>query len=435
MIPQFVGLLHLLALLTPSALWAAPAPYRAQSWQDISKNGLPIRVRLSEGSSVVTLRGFDLQIRQGIAHQLTHTVDPARALEFRCQEGRIRATPIDAETKNETQDLQEPVSIRAQSGFVHFKNRPYREEIRIYSVGSLCEVVNNVELEDYLDGLVNAEFSSRWSEEAVSAQVVAARTYALYQIRWAREKNPSQHYDVDASVNDQVYDGSFREDHLASRLVDRSRGMVLLSPVKNPKLPYRFEPIKAFYHSTCGGHTELPQNVWGQNYLGFNRPVQCTFCKRSPAYQWELELSSSEISNALKLRASSHEGNPMAVFRWPRIWKTILSQGKLISVVSEAQQSLGRNSQIKTEWEWKGQKYCLKLPAAKFRDWLGNARIKSTAFNVDLQPNGSWYFQGRGNGHGVGMCQWGAKTMGERGYKMASILKHYYPDAILRKLW
>ena len=73
------------------------------------------------------------------------------------------------------------------------------------------------------------------------------------------------------------------------------------------------------------------------------------------------------------------------------------------------------------------------------RSWMGISRFRSTDFevkNYQLPKKGDfWVFTGSGNGHGVGMCQWGAKVMGDQGFKMTAILKHYYPGAILKKLW
>jgi stage II sporulation protein D len=80
----------------------------------------------------------------------------------------------------------------------------------------------------------------------------------------------------------------------------------------------------------------------------------------------------------------------------------------------------------------------LAAPAGRVRNWLGPLNFRSTSFHASPFLKGlakMWHFEGKGNGHGVGMCQWGAKVMGEMGYSSAAILKHYYPDAVLRKLW
>ena len=161
-----------------------------------------IRVRISEGSSVVLVRGIDLRIYSAAgARKLASVSDRHSEWELRCQDGRIRAHRDSGEGVGEsTLDLAEPVVIQSPAGFLQYKGKPYREELHVHSVGSLCEVVNQVDLEKYLEGLVNAEFNSRWSEEAIGAQVVAARTYAVFQRRQARALSDDQHYDIECSL-------------------------------------------------------------------------------------------------------------------------------------------------------------------------------------------------------------------------------------------
>ena len=98
----------------------------------------------------------------------------------------------------------------------------------------------------------------------------------------------------------------------------------------------------------------------------------------------------------------------------------------------------GRVSRLTTRWT--DGKKIMELPVTgvQLREWLGPQRFRSASFALTEHKSGAgarWFFQGRGNGHGVGMCQWGAKVMGDKGYSMAAILKHYYPDAVLSKLW
>jgi stage II sporulation protein D len=288
--------------------------------------------------------------------------------------------------------------------------------------------MNRLRVEDYLRGVVNSEVSSVWSEDALAAQIIAARTYALYQITLAAAKGAS--FDLDADVKDQVYEGSERETSRSSKIVDQTRGVVLTSD-----RGVHFSPIKAFYHSTCGGETELPERVWGKRVLGFQRKVVCSFCKNSPLYSWSTVLTSEEITSAI-LRGIQSEGLPR---NWPKLPKGLLQAQNLREVrplVNDGQQRLG---DLMTVWQGSRSLFALRVDAARLREWVGFSRIKSTWFQVTprLVLGGAqyWVFRGRGSGHGVGMCQWGMKEMGALGYKYASILHHYYPEAILRKLW
>lgn len=397
-----------------------------------------IRVRLAEGATAVAVRGFDLRISD--ARSGTKAVaapDRLSQWDFRCRGDRIRAI----RRGGKALELRSPAVIRSPTGFLRAFDRPYRDSVVIYSAGMFCEVINEVDVEKYLDGLVNSEFSSKWSEEAIAAQVVAARTYALFQLRSARAVTPRAHFDVDATDKDQVYDGSLREDFRASRSVERTRGMVLtVGPDRSP------EPLKAFYHSTCGGVTELPQNVWGKPRPGFKKIVQCPFCKSSPKFHWELQLDPAEIAQAfLKRGALSGPGgidNGLEK-RWPRDWMDIVRGSRLLGIRVDERDPSGRATRVSTVWWHRKALVDLSMSSNQFRSWLGAGRFRSTFFEVShltttagpAPGDGVWRFQGRGNGHGVGMCQWGAKVMGEKGFTMVSILKRYYPDAVLRRMW
>jgi stage II sporulation protein D len=421
-----LGALPLL-LWTTQGLWAAHIPPLKPAEIELPSR---IRVRLAEAVPVVRVRGFDLKMASRNGKPVS--MDRLSEWEFHCQDGRIRAVEVEG---GRSLELQEPVSIQSPAGFLKFRDRPYREELQVHSVGSFCEVVNHVAVEKYLDGLVNSEFNSKWNEESIGAQVVAARTYALYQIRAARlEKD--RHYDVDATVKDQVYDGSIRENFRSSLAVERTQGMVLTTG--NPVHP---TPLKAFYHSTCGGVTELPEHVWGSSFAGFKHAVRCPYCAGSPAINWQMDLNAKEVAQAF-LRGIESDGSQAAKAQgWPKGWRAVVSAHRLVDVRAGRWDAEGRVSEVITIWQSAGvdgpRSMELRVSGAKFREWIGPAKFRSANFQIVARRDGDphWHFQGRGNGHGVGMCQWGAKTMGERGFKTASILKHYYPDAVLRKLW
>ncbi|MGK5083081.1 SpoIID/LytB domain-containing protein [Bdellovibrionota bacterium FG-1] len=393
-----------------------------------------IRVRLAEAMPSVRIRGFDLKIYEVqprnaplASRRLASAPDRQSDWEFRCQKGNVRGT-----SKAKMLDFRDGVSIESASGFVHFQGRPYRQEIQIHAIGSSCEVVNHVEIEKYLDGLVNSEFSARWNEESVGAQVIAARTYALHQALVARA-DLERHFDVDASTRDQVYDGSIKEDFRSSRSVRRTRGLVLtVGSASHP------EPLKAFYHSTCGGVTELPEHVWGRGFKGFRHSVRCGYCNSSPAFNWKAEIAGWELAQAFQKGLFGEGRSPASARVWPKGWRQAIRGGHLIALRADGKDLQGRVDQVTSVWQTPQGPLSLPLRGASLRDWIGPTRLKSATFQVVSQGAGDfgrWTFQGRGNGHGVGMCQWGAKTMGEQGFKTATILKHYYPDAVLRKLW
>lgn len=422
-----------LGLLSLPEAWALPAP---PSRNPEALSFSRIRVRLAEAVSKVHVSGTGLRILdKTLARRDLAGLSESSAWDLRCQEGRIRAVP-EGGGSGQALDLQGPVVIRVYEGRISYHGRPYREELRVHSVGSFCEVVNFVDVEKYLGGLVNSEFNSKWSGEAIGAQIVAARTYALYQMKIARADS-DRHFDLDATVSDQVYDGSIKEDARSQQLVEHTRGWVLTTGATS-----QAAPLKAFYHSTCGGMTELPEHVWGASYAGFKRPVKCPYCGNSPALSWQLELSRMEVADAFRrAHVASEEAKPSWARAWPKNWSLAVAGKQLLDIRAGASDAESRVSEVITLWAVTDPKTGrqsqveLRVSGARFRDWVGAAKFRSASFQVIGRSQGSWRFQGRGNGHGVGMCQWGAKTMGERGFKTAAILKHYYPDAILRRLW
>ena len=401
--------LLILCLLAPQLVWA-------KGW---------VRVRIAEEVPSAVIRGFDLRVydlrRWGL--NLLANADKSSEWEVQCTGSRVHVVARYSKQNQKPLDFEGPVSFQTPVGFLSYGSYPYRDEIRVYPRGKVCDVVNEVSLEKYLDGLVNSEFSSKWSEESVAAQVVVARTYAYHQIRDAHARGA--HYDLDATTKDQVYNGSLREDYHSSRAVEKTRGLVLTLGASS-------YPIKAFYHSTCGGQTELPQHVWGRPYPGLRRSVRCSYCRESPRFHWVLSLTRAEISAAIQNGAKTGS-IPKG---WPSNWREVLVEGKLLDLRFSHKDPENRVSNVTTVWAHGRGIVDLKVGAPLFREWIGPTKLRSTSFDaVPNSHNSSWHFSGLGNGHGVGMCQWGAKVMGEKGYKMQEILKAYYPDATLRKLW
>jgi len=255
-------------------------------------------------------------------------------------------------------------------------------------------IVNELPLEEYLVGLINCEISSAWPIEAVKAQAVIARTYALNR----KQTRRTSLYHLESSVIDQVYDGCEIEDSRARRGVSDTAGEVLC---------YHGSVIEAFYHSNCGGRTEASENVWGKRlpYLG---GVECTYCLTSPSSMWDLKIALPELEERLK--TAGHKVSGVTEIRpGPRN-----SRGRLKNVVVVSS---------------RGE---LSLTGDQFRKAVGYNAIKSTNFSVKVE-NGEAGFSGLGNGHGVGLCQWGAKQRALDGFGYAEILSYYYPGTDLRK--
>jgi stage II sporulation protein D len=411
-----------------------------------------VRVRVVDGVHSVLVRGFDLKfqsvnrddlkIQQASALRelsgrpsLSARTDRFSQWKVACPNGGV----VQAEQfGNGKLPLRRvffagPVRIESPAGFVTVKGKPYREKIFVHPIstrhGWECEVVNHVDVENYLDGLVNAEFSAAWNREAIDAQVIAARTYAYYQIKVMARKDT--HYDLDSTIKDQVYDGSTREDYRSRLSSIRTRGQILKASLRDEW------PIKAYYHSTCGGTTELPEVVWGQPMKGFKSRVVCPYCRNSPSFVWDVPLTANEI--ALDIWKGARDMGPAdrdAIKAWPATWEKDLRESKLLDLRVTAQNASGRAERVTSRWKGAdGKEFVLEIPGTQFRYWIGPARLKSTVFQVLAAGSDQWVLRGRGFGHGVGLCQWGAKALGESGKKAREILKFYYPDTVIARAW
>lgn len=282
------------------------------------------------------------------------------------------------------------------SSVVYVNNKPYRglAELSLADRGIL--VVNQLPLEEYLVGLINCEISSAWPIEAVKAQAVIARTYALNKKK-TRINSP---YHLESSVIDQVYEGCLIEDSRARRAVSETDGEVLT---------YGGSIIQAFYHSSCGGKTEASENVWGAS-LPYLKGVECQYCLTSPTgTTWEYKLPLKEIEE--RLQAAGHKISGLYDIK-PG---TVNSRGRLKQVALLA------------------TKGSCAISGDQFRKAIGYAVIKSTRFTVKNSKN-EVSFSGSGNGHGVGLCQWGSKQRALDGFGYGEILSYYYPGTELKKL-
>lgn len=254
-------------------------------------------------------------------------------------------------------------------------------------------VVNVVGLEDYVAGVVSSEVSPEWHKELLRTQAVAARTYVLHKVL----QNAGQPFDVYASVQDQVYTGRQRVNTAVLDAVRWTRGQVVT---------YEGRPIFAVYSSTTAGPTEDAMNVWSKD-LPYLKGVDCPFDQESPWYEWQVTIPFDEIQSRLKA-----EGYPIG-------WLATLTPYRLTKA--------GRVKDMRILHS-RGE---LIVTGQEFRRVLGYGKVRSTRFFID-RIDRHVVFAGKGAGHGVGLCQWGAKEMAELGYPYRSILHYYYPGTEIR---
>ena len=253
-------------------------------------------------------------------------------------------------------------------------------------------VLNRVNLEKYVAGVVSSEISSKWHEEALKTQAVAARTYVLHK----KMLNRQQKYDVVASVQDQVYRGNGLVRDSIREAVDETRGMVVA---------HKNRPIFAAYSSTAAGPTEDAFNVWEKD-LPYLKGVDCPFDEESPRFRWQATIRLNDMEQHLR--------------------KEGYTVGTVATLTPFGFTRAGRVNEVRILHS-KGE---IILGGQDFRRVMGYSKILSTQFSIDsFGPE--VLFSGKGAGHAVGMCQWGAKKMAELGYRYQSILQYYYPGTDL----
>ncbi len=261
-------------------------------------------------------------------------------------------------------------------------------------------VVNQIELEEYVCGVLAGEISSSWPLEALKAMAVCARTFAANKIM----TNFSKSYHLTSEVSDQVYRSGFWKNESFARAVTETRGEVLT---------YTEDLAQVYYCASSGGYTASSASVWGRDFPYLKASAD-PYSTENPHDSWTLTVNSADFLRALNLSgtlknvevASYDEGNRVKTLK-----------------VSTANQDYFININGRSD----------NLKHRPLREAFGNNQLRSTFFKVWVE-NGKVVFTGSGWGHGVGLSQWGAKKMAEEGYAYDQILKFYFPGTIIGEI-
>lgn len=281
---------------------------------------------------------------------------------------------------------------------------PY--EVELYdSRASGADLVARMDLDRYLMGVLPAEMPLAWPVEALKAQAVAARSFAVRSALDRRER----HFDIDSTITDQVYRyldaGASRPEWRGKleRAVRETRGEVLLDGRKRV--------LRAFYSADCGCRTEDPRFVWGAAVDAVTSVIDPSCRERSPA-NWRIELSRTDVRQRLGSVLGTAPGRLKALHIAGRT-----PSGRVAKVIASTDEAGGART--------------VEIDSQSFRRIMGYDRIRSTDFSLAWTGD-RLEIKGTGIGHGVGMCQSGAKTLADRGMGYREILKVYFPKA---ELW
>lgn len=257
-------------------------------------------------------------------------------------------------------------------------------------------VVAEMTMENYLLGVLPFEMEPNWPLEALKAQAVVARTFAYYNLG----KYKKAGFDLTSDTRTQMYGGLGRDSQPVRLAVSQTRGEVL---------GFDGQILSVYYHACCGGQTADAGLVWpsGAATLAPLRGVRDNYCVKSPLFRWTAYFSKAAV---LAAAASSR-----------------LIGGKLRSVSVSGHDRTGNAKlfSIKTSAE------ALTVKAVELRKRLGASDLKSTRILSIKTSKAGVEFTGRGSGHGVGLCQWGARLQAEENRSYEQILKFYFPGSVL----
>lgn len=280
------------------------------------------------------------------------------------------------------------------------------------SEGAKFDIIAVVPLEQYVAGVVASEMPSPWPLQALKAQAVAARSYAVATMK----ERISADYHVESTVLDQVFTHLSR-DQISS--AEMKRVLQAVSETEGQLLQADFgQALKSYYHSDCGGKTSTSAQVWGSG-VNFGTAIDRS-CPRNPKAQWMFSVAKKNLQASLEKRFGPHPNG---------FTKILLHREKLGEKLGERvrEKSDERVSEIEVFWR---DGFVDRIKANEFRAILGYSQLRSTQFSM-AENQGEFVFRGSGFGHGVGMCQWGARALAMAGNSYTTILQHYYPKANL----
>lgn len=302
-----------------------------------------------------------------------------------------------------------------------FRNKWYKGKIilRLSDQGALS-LINVIDLESYLKSVVVGEMPSGKKSylEALKAQAICARTYALNKMDERRHRP----FDVYADINDQVYSGLNRHTDLATKAVEATKGVVL---------EYQDTLAQIYFHSTCGGISEDPADLWGRKnsppYLKVRKDVlgnQFT-CSVSPYFRWQRRFTFRQIDSLFALRF--HRSNLAAP-----VSDTLHLQCRFNVLQRTAS---GRVKQLQINYADTTvtlQNFEIRSFFSKFNQ----GALPSLLFALSTENDSVLVIKGGGYGHGIGLCQWGALNMSEQDFKYYDILvNQYFPGTYLKRIY
>lgn len=380
-----IGWLLAFSMLSPSAL----------------AGGETVRVRIHKGLHQAQVRGVSLHME---ANEFEwHTVGLS-ALDIKWSKGFWRMKQTDAPV---TASFEGDVLL-VKGAFLQLQGRRVTDELRfVRKDGGRIDVVAVIPIEEYLAGVIPSEMPVHWPKEALKAQAVAARSFAL-RMKQVRRHQP---FDLDSTVFDQVH--RFEEEMNLKPKVKRKLKRVIAETSGQILRDRTDRVLPAFYSADCGCVSEDPKYVWGEdeNFESVQDPT----CEKRRPRQWQLTIERGELRKRL-----------MGALKVP--------DTAAIKALHVGQRSpSGRVSTVMASVKVDGRTESRVLSSQDFRRLIGFDRVRSTDFSLKWIGD-LLHIAGQGIGHGVGLCQTGARALAQGGANYHEILKLYYPKAKISSL-
>jgi stage II sporulation protein D len=379
---------------------------------------VPIRVFLSrESQAWIRSQGGDCEIWNLASDQSVARVSANHLVSVMIQNGQWRVQDEPGKSLiPEALPSSWKLEIRplGQGVLSYGKEKPFRCRGLIRCIGESdgrFVLVNVVDMESYLKGVVGSEMYAYWHMAALRAQSIASRTYALYQMR-GRGKDAE--WDIGNTQSSQVYKGIDWESSRVSQSVEDTRGVVLAyGPSDREKL------IPAYYSSICGGHTQDAQGVFGEDLVPL-KGRECPYCQmtsRPDLYRWSTTIRKEDVNKQLLAKYPS------------------LSELEGITDIQVLQRDdSGRILQVRLVGS-KGKTRSLAGELFRLAVSSSDKPLLSSWYNL-VDAGESWRFEdGHGWGHGAGLCQHGSQGMAKQGKDCIEILNYYYPEARLFRVY
>jgi len=375
-----------------------------------------VRVLLDESRNEITIgadRQFAIECLQGGQQEVYYS---SRAVTVVNRGRTLTVESNGAPLKERVDEVN--IIPRGSGNRMQLDGRRYRGIMKLLPEGQTVQLINIVYMEDYLRGVVPPEIGERADSEieAVKAQAVAARTYALAHL----QQYPGEPYDMKSSIMDQLYQGMAVENRLTNRSIDATTGQTIT---------FGDQFINAYYHSTCGGMTDDIESVWDRKEIPYLKAVEDSgACSWSKYYTWREHFTEPQLRGRLGQYLSGDRGRDMVI---GRITDVVIDEhtpgGRVRTLIVKTTDDSYQFKKDRIRWViGRTSNPDLILPSDRF-DVLIDRDVSGELVAVT--------FKGRGYGHGVGMCQCGAIGLARQGWTFDTIIRHYFTGVDLKQVY